>query len=201
MLNAHSSGGEGKVVVISSVSGGGKTVIIDRILHSYPALQRAVTATTRAPRTGEKDGVDYFFYSRDQFESMIQKNEFIEYAHVHGNIYGVPAGPLKKSLARGVSVILNIDVQGMESVRKIFGESAITIFLMPPDIETWMLRLRHRGSESEEQLQQRIHNGMEEMKKSHEFQYTVVNDDLEEAVERVVDILVERGVIHSHPDG
>lgn len=188
---------KGRIIVISSVSGGGKTTIISRLKERYPEIRSAVTATTRSPRPGEVNGKDYFFYSKEEFESMVEKDGFVEHAFVHGNYYGVPAGPLNAKLDAGTSVILNIDVQGMESVVRLFQDRVVSIFIKPPDTETWLQRLRSRGSDPEEAIRLRIENGKQEMEKADRFRYTIVNDDLERAVNEIIEILKAEGVIRN----
>jgi len=128
---------KGAVIVISSVSGGGKTTLIHRLLERSERLQVAITATTRAPRAGEVDAVHYYFYSEEEFQKKIERDEFIEHAFVHGNHYGVPLLPVLACLREGKSVILNIDVQGMITIKQKLNDSMISFFLQPPSLEIW----------------------------------------------------------------
>lgn len=189
------SDGHGKIIVISSVSGGGKTSLIRLLKRNHPRLWIAVTATTREPRTGETDGVDYFFYTREQFEETLAAGGFLEHALVHGNYYGVPAEPVYEKLKKGRSVILNIDVQGMRTVRALMGGEVLSIFLLPPDLKVWEDRLRSRGTDSEEGIQRRLAEGHAELKSSVEYDYQIVNDILEVAAGQVSGILTEVGII------
>ena len=186
---------KGQVIVISSVSGGGKTSLIRLLKRNHPELWVAVTATTRAPRQGEADGVDYFFYSRDRFENTIREGGFLEHAVVHGNYYGVPAGPVYEKLNKGRSVIMNIDVQGMRTVQRMMGADMLSIFILPPSAEVWEERLRARGTNTEEDIQTRLREGREEMKCASEYEYSVVNEILEVAAGQVSSILSEARVV------
>lgn len=184
-----------RVIVISSVSGGGKTSLIRMLTRLHPALQTAITATSRPPRPDETDGVHYHFYSREQFERMTGAGEFIEYAIVHGNFYGVPAAPLLANLDLGKSTILNIDVQGMRHVRDRLGERVVSIFIMPPTAEIWEQRLRNRATDSEDAISRRLREGREEMKAAAEYDHRVVNEVLEVAAGEVTAILEEEGML------
>lgn len=184
-----------KVVVISSVSGGGKTSLIRLLLRNNQSLHSAITATSRPPRPGEIDAVDYYFFSREEFEARIARGEFLEHALVHGNYYGVPMKPVEEKLAQGISVILNIDVQGMRSVRERFKGRVVSIFLLPPDRDTWETRLRERATNTESEIRLRLEEGLREMAAAEEYDYRVVNDFLEQAAGEVSAILEEQGVL------
>ncbi len=185
-----------RVIVISSVSGGGKTSLISRLIEKHGEhLHVAVTATSRSPRSNESDGIHYHFYSADEFKRKIAADELLEYAEVHGNFYGVPAAPVEAKLAGGISVILNIDYQGMRTVREKLGERVLTIFLLPPDRDVWEQRLRSRGTDSEADIQLRLQQGETEMKVANEYDYFVMNDILDRAVDEVVLILRKEGIL------
>lgn len=186
----------GKVIVLSSVSGGGKTTLINLFREKYPLVEGAVTATTRNPRPGEIDGIHYHFYSKETFQGLIQEDELLEYAEVHGNYYGVPAGPVREKLRDGKNVILNIDIQGMRSVKRALGpDEVVSIFLMPPSIEEWEKRLRNRKSDTEGDIQKRLENGKEELKAADEFDVVIVNDSLDRAFREMEEALRLRGLI------
>lgn len=185
----------GRPIIISSVSGGGKTTIIKRLREMVPGIEVAVTATSRKPREGEVDGIHYYFYTKDEFEKKIQNNDFLEYALVYGDYKGVPADRLEQKLQSGISVILNIDVQGMRSVLERMHGDAITVFVLPPDNQTWEKRLRSRGTDSEEEIRRRLEHGLEEMEQASEYRYCITNDDLDRAVQELMDILKKEGVL------
>lgn len=184
-----------RLIIISSVSGGGKTSLISRLTRDHTDLHVAVTATSRAPRPNEVEGRHYFFYAPEVFESKIEAGEFLEYARVHGNYYGVPAGPVETKLSEGVSVILNIDVQGMRTIKERMGDRFLSIFLSPPDQQVWEDRLRKRGTDSEEDIQLRLQQGLGEMAAADEYDYQITNDMLERATGEVSFILRQEGVV------
>lgn len=140
----------------------------------------AVSATTRAPREGEVDGVDYFFQRREEFENHIANRDFLEYAEVHGNLYGTLKSEVMNRLSQGHDVLVDIDVQGAAQIREhrneMIHDAMIDIFILPPDCEALIERLRGRGTESEEQLALRLANAREEMKHWQEYQYTIISD-------------------------
>ena len=149
----------------------------------------SVSATTRAPRDGEVDGKDYFFLSHEQFEQMIREGAFLEHAQYVGNYYGTPAAPVLESLRSGISVILDIEVQGASNVRKVMPE-AVTVFLAPPSFEALETRLRGRGLDSEEKIRQRLARAREEYREIPKYDYIVINDDVDEAAEELAAILL-----------
>ncbi|PIR17435.1 MAG: guanylate kinase [Deltaproteobacteria bacterium CG11_big_fil_rev_8_21_14_0_20_49_13] len=178
----------GKLFVISAPSGAGKTTIIKRLISLEPALKLSVSATTRSPRVNEKDGVDYLFVTKEEFLKMKDAGELVEWALVHDTYYGTPKEQINKWLEEGKKVILDIDVQGAASVKKIF-KDAVTIFVLPPSHDELVKRLKGRGTDTEEVLAKRIANAKREMKKKDEYDIQIVNDDVEDAVKRIRDIL------------
>lgn len=173
----------GKIIVISAPSGAGKTTVCDELLKQMNNLGKIVTFTTRKPRRGEKNGVDYNFVSRDEFVSMRDENEFLEWAEVHTNFYGTAKKSIKEVLEQGKHVLLNVDIQGGHSVRKIYGSKALLIFLKPPNMEVLKKRLRKRGSENDETLALRLKNAEKEMSLSSDYDHSVINDVLQDTVE------------------
>lgn len=187
---------KGKFIIISSVSGGGKTSIIDALKKRSDEIIAAVTATSRPPRKGEVNGVDYYFYSEEEFKKQIEENQFLEHAIVHGNYYGVPAAQQYEKIKQGYSVILNIDVQGKANLEKLLSaERPLSIFILPPDLKTWEERLRSRGTDSEEIIQKRLAEGKIELSYAPQYDYRIVNGQLEDAVEEIYDILNQEGVL------
>jgi guanylate kinase len=179
-----------EVIIISSVSGGGKNTIIREILKSYPDKFRvAITATTRKPRSNERHGKDYYFLSKEEFIKMIENNQLIEYAKVHENYYGIPLWELHKALEEKRILILNIDYQGMRTIKNKFNNKVLSIFLMPPSKEVWLERLKKRNTESEEELKIRIYEGEKEIEAAKEYDYVIINDDLERCKEEIISIL------------
>lgn len=177
------------IVVLSSVSGGGKNTVLRRLLERNDRLYAAVTATSRRPRAGEQDGVHYHFLTPEEFRRRIEQGGFIEHAEVHGNLYGVPVSEIDRAHSLGKTLILNIDVQGMTTLKERYGSRIVTIFLLPPDEKTWESRLRQRGTESEEEVQLRLRIGRNELARADQFDHRVINDNLDHCVNQVEDIL------------
>lgn len=180
----------GRLFVVAGPSGAGKGTLIAELLKRYPRTRLSVSATTREPRPGERDGVDYHFLGREEFLRRAGAGEFLEWAEVHGNLYGTPRGAVEEWLEKGQDVILEIDVQGARQVRERMPE-AVTIFVEPPSMEALEERLRRRGTESEEELQRRLRNAVRESGEKEGFRYVVMNDDLQRAVEELCAIYEE----------
>ncbi len=178
----------GKLFIVSAPSGAGKTTLCRYLRRAFPQLEYSVSATTRSPRPGEKDGRDYHFVSRQQFERGIREGRWAEWARVHDNYYGTPAAPIEKALAAGRPVLLDIDVQGARQLVERFPE-AVTIFIMPPDMETLEKRLAGRGTDSPEVIARRLENARREMEQKDFYRHVIVNDDLEEAVGQLVGLV------------
>lgn len=170
-----------KLIVISAPSGAGKTTLCQKLLRDFPELVLSISSTTRAPRGQERHGVEYFFLSQEEFEKEIQKGRFIEWAQVHGHYYGTSKTVLENALTSGRSVLLDIDVQGAESLKSSFPEKAILIFITPPSMEILETRLRSRATDSEEIIQRRLKNARAEIAKKSIFHHVIINDSLEQA--------------------
>lgn len=175
-------------IVMSAPSGGGKTTIARMLLARRTDVGYSVSCTTRAPRPGERDGVDYHFLSRHEFDQKASHGEFAEWAEVHGNRYGTLRSAIREVMESGKHVMLDIDVQGARQVTAAFPES-VTIFIVPPSVEVLTARLLGRKSENEEALALRLRNARSELLEAERYQYVVENDDLEHAVQRVSAIL------------
>lgn len=173
----------GIVAVISGPSGVGKTTVIDGLLRR-PGYARSITATTRAPRPGELDGRDYLFLSRERFEEGIRSGRFLEHATVHGNLYGTPRDGVEDVLARGEVCLLNIDVQGAESLRR-SGLPVVTIFLLPPSPDELQARLDKRGTETPAEKARRTEVARREMEQADRFDARIVNRVVEGAIAEV----------------
>ena len=187
MQGMEGFGNKGKLFVLSGPSGVGKGTICKKLLENID-LEISVSATTRNPREGEIEGVSYFFVNHDRFEDMIQKGEFLEHAEVFGNYYGTPKQKVLDKLAWGKDVLLEIDVQGAMQVKENYPEN-ITIFVCPPSLATLKHRLAGRGTESEESLNQRIAKALTEIEMLKNYDYYIVNDELEDAVKNVKSII------------
>ncbi|HWT03260.1 MAG TPA: guanylate kinase [Pyrinomonadaceae bacterium] len=182
------SAGRGMLVVVSSPSGGGKGTLIRRALKNVPNLGYSVSFTTRGPREGETDGQHYFFVSEQEFRRMIEAGEFLEWAVVHGNLYGTAYSQIERERAAGRDIILEIDVQGAASVRRM-AQDATSVFILPPSFEVLRERLSARGTEREDDLNLRLRNSVEEVEHYREFQYVVINDDAQRAAGLLASII------------
>jgi guanylate kinase len=178
----------GILFVISSPSGGGKGTLIRRILTHLPRLGYSVSWTTRAPRQGEKNGRDYHFVTPEEFNAARERGEFLEWANVHGNLYGTSLKVVERELAAGRDIVLEIDVQGATTVRRA-GIEATSIFILPPSFEILRRRLIGRQSENSEALAVRLQNSRGEVEHYREFDYIVLNDDVERAATQLASIV------------
>ena len=180
---------KGLLIVISGPSGAGKGTICRELLRSYSEdLELSISATTRQPREGEAEGINYFFKEKPEFISMAENGEFIEYAKVHDNYYGTPKKYVMDKLEEGKSVILEIDVQGGMKVRHVFDE-AVFVFILPPSFTELRKRITGRGTETEQDICKRMKNAIEEINHVHNYDYVVVNDDVKDAAARINCIL------------
>ncbi|HVG01647.1 MAG TPA: guanylate kinase [Nitrospira sp.] len=170
----------GILFVISAPSGSGKTTLCKQIAANVPGLWHSISYTTRKPRPGEVDGQDYYFIEETAFREMIDRNEFVEWAHVYGNLYGTPRKVLSDKLEQGTDVLLEIDVQGARSVKKRF-DDAVYIFILPPSFDTLRTRLQNRAGDSPEEIQRRLQKAKEEVWSYREYYYIVRNDDLKQS--------------------
>jgi guanylate kinase len=183
------SAAPGRLVVVSGPSGTGKSTLVRRVVTlCAPKVVLSVSATSRAPRDGEVDGVDYLFLGRDSFEQAVARGEFLEWAEVHGNLYGTPAGPVAQAVARGCCVLLEIDVQGGMQVRSRVPD-AYLIFVRTPTFEDLEARLRARGTDGEATILRRLANARAELDQSSHYDVQLINDDLDRAVAELADVL------------
>jgi len=178
----------GRLFVISSPSGGGKTTVIKSLLNDDPELVYSISMTTRAPRDGEIDGKDYYFTGTEEFRRGIETGRFLEWAVVHGDYYGTPREQIEKMLEEGRKILLDIDVQGGRSVKASLPDS-ILIFLLPPSLDVLRRRLEARGTESEERLKRRLQTASEEITESEVYDHRIINDTLDETIESVRTII------------
>jgi len=167
------------MIVISAPSGVGKTTVIQYLLSQRNDLAISISATTRKPRMNEQHGVHYYFLSEEEFNQKIQTGEFVEYAKVHDDLYGTLYSELQRHINEKKDIILELDIQGMRSIKKKFPET-VTVFLMPPSLKEMEIRLKGRGTENEEKIQKRLKRAYDEMKARYEFDYTIINYEIDQ---------------------
>ena len=183
---------EGILYVLSAASGTGKTSVSKRLVDIYPALRHSVSFTTRPMRSGETDGVDYHFVTADRFKEMIEAGELAEWAQVHGNYYGTSLKTLEEARLKGQDLLLDIDIQGAQQIRKSV-PAAVLIFLLPPSLDDLKVRLEGRGLDSAEVIERRLRNARSEIPAASWYDYWVVNASLDEAVADTAAILRAEG--------
>lgn len=179
---------KGKVFVISAPSGTGKGTVISRIFELRDDVELSVSATTRKPRSGEENGKHYYFLTAEEFDSMIEKNQFLEYAVYAENKYGTPLPPVLDKINNGKNVILEIEVQGFKQVKEKMAE-AVSIFIIPPTLDELERRLRSRGTDSEEVVLKRLAIARSELAMSENYDYVVVNDDVDRVAHEIISII------------
>ena len=178
----------GRLFVVTAPSGAGKTSLIDALVRADPSLKLSISYTTRAPRPGEKDGVDYHFVDEPAFLGMQQRGEFLESAEVHGYRYGTSKKVIAEALARGEDLILEIDWQGARQVRGIY-PGCVGIFILPPSIEELERRMRSRGQDADAVIRRRLDNARGEMEHAGEFHYAIINKDFDTARQELAAII------------
>ena len=175
-------------IVVSGPSGTGKTTLVEKVLGRLSLIRRSVSATTRAPRPGEVEGVSYFFVGEAEFENL-KNGKLIEWATVHGHSYGTPRDFVENTLASGLDVVLSVDVQGGRQVKKVFPD-AVTVFILPPSYAVLEERIRRRAADPAGTIKIRLENAREELRALPEYEYVVVNDGLEEAVSALCSVIL-----------
>ena len=186
---------KGILIVVSGFSGAGKGTLMKNLMEEYDNYPLSISMTTRNPRPGEEDGREYFFVSKEQFEEKIGQDGLIEYANYCGNYYGTPRAYVEQQLEAGKDVILEIEIQGALKIREKF-PTALLLFVMPPSAKELRRRLIGRGTETQEVIDQRMHRAMEEAQGIEQYDYIVINDQLEECVKELHAII---GAAHNTP--
>jgi len=181
---------QGKLIIISSPSGGGKGTLIKEVREHLPELGFSISHTTRPRRFGEEDGREYFFISKEEFERRIANGNFLEYAEVHGNYYGTSLVESEKVSSSGKDLIVEIDVQGALQILEKLPERCVSIFILPPSFEVLRARLTSRGTEGEAELRTRLKNAFKEVLNYDKFKYVIVNHDLPVATRQIVSIII-----------
>lgn len=173
-----------KVIIFSAPSGAGKSTIVNHLLKLHPELEFSISATSRAPRGQEQHGVEYYFYTADDFRQMIAEDRFVEYEEVYaGSFYGTLRSEVERIWAKGHTIIFDIDVQGGVNLKRIFGEQAFSIFIQAPSVEVLRERLNGRGTDTEEAIERRVAKAASEMEfAAGKFDHVLINDDLQTAL-------------------
>ena len=179
---------KGLVFIISGPSGSGKDTLLAQLFKKRPEIKFSISSTTRNMREGEKQGEKYDFITREKFENMIKNNELLEYNEYVGNYYGTPSEPVKKASDNGFDMMIEVDVNGAFNIRKKLPQ-AQSIFIMPPSFEELERRLTGRGTETREVIEERMKNSLNEIKRATEYDYIVVNGDIEKAVDDIISII------------
>lgn len=179
---------EGMLVLFSGPSGVGKDTVLDIVLNKDKNLQKSISLTTRDIRENEVDGKDYYFISKNEFENLIDQGQVLEFAKYGSNFYGTPKAPIDKWLSEGKTVILKIEVQGASKIKELYPDS-VAIFVLPPSMSELENRLRSRGTENEEDIKKRLDIAREEVMRSKDYDFIVINDDLESASNNVLSIV------------
>jgi len=179
----------GKLVVICAPSGTGKSTLIERLKKEIPDLEWSISCTTRPIRTGEVHGREYFFITKEEFESQIKENNFIEWAKVHSNYYGTSKTFVNQGLNEGRKMLFDIDVQGADAMKEIYGDLAQVIFIEPPSIEELERRLRFRATDKEETILERVNNARNELLRKNDYDHLIMNDDVEAAYKKFSEIV------------
>ena len=175
---------KGIALIISGPSGAGKGTLVKMLIEEFPNIQFSISYTTRKPREGEIDGIDYVFISKEEFKKLIKEDMFAEWANVHGNYYGTPRKEIEEKLNKGFDVVFDVDVQGAKSLKQSLRQG-VFVFILPPSIEELKRRLIKRGSDDPKTIEIRLKNAQKEMEAIDEFEYVILNDDLNKAYDNL----------------
>ena len=179
----------GRLFILSSPSGAGKTTLSRMLLKTDPAIKLSISATTRPPRPGEEDGVHYYFVSDAEFDRMVEEDDFYEWAHVFGHRYGTPKGAIREGLKRGQDYLFDIDWQGTQQLYQKDQQDVVSVFILPPSLPELRRRLESRAQDSEEVINARMERARAEISHWAEYDYVVINDNVDECFERVCEVL------------
>ena len=178
----------GNLIIVSAPSGAGKTTLCQEALGHLSGITKSISTTTRPPRSGEKEGIDYFFVTEDEFKKMVSENRFAEWAKVHGHFYGTDKKFIEKKMADGIDLLLNIDIQGAFQLKKHYPQ-AVLIFIHPPSMEELKQRLQKRQLDSELSIKKRLRESKKELEASKEYQYHLVNDEFSKALSELMTLI------------
>lgn len=179
------------LIVVSGPSGAGKDTVVSRMMERHPEIEISVSATTRSPRPGEEDGVNYYYLTNEQFEQKINQGEMLEYVNYCGKYYGTPKSEVDKRLDAGIPIVLVIEVIGAGNIKKMYPESTL-VFVTPPSMDELRARLCGRGTETPEKIECRMHRAEEEMQYADAYDFRVINDDIDTCAEEIYTILKKR---------
>ncbi|MBO8204043.1 guanylate kinase [Prochlorococcus marinus] len=177
-----------KLIILTGPSGVGKGTVVKEILGKDKDISLSISATTREPRVGEKEGENYYFLNQEKFKKMIEQNLFLEWAEFAGNYYGTPLSSVKEKINNGLTVLLEIEVEGAKQIKEKFPES-LSLFLLPPDKKELERRIRNRGTEKEEAIKKRLFRANYEMSLSNQFDFELINHNVDETAERIIKII------------
>lgn len=177
-----------KLFIVSAPSGAGKTTLCREVMKRFKDITYSISYTTRMPRNGEQDGIDYYFITKEEFKRKIENNKWAEWAEVYGNFYGTSAEFLDTCLASGKRILLDIDFQGTVQIKKLYPDS-ITIFIMPPSLETLRARLEARDTDTRQVIERRLETAKKEMEKKDLYRHVIINDQLSRAVSELIKII------------
>lgn len=177
------------ILILSGPSGSGKSTLCSVIMQNIPNVYFSISSTTRKPREGERDGIDYHFLSQEEFLRDIERGDFLEWAEVHSNYYGTSLKPVQKALEEGKIVVFDVDVQGHHNIKKHYGKSAISVFVTTPSKQVLEERLRGRGSDDDTVIEKRLTHAYNEMQHIDEFDFLIINDDMAKAKNAILSIV------------
>ena len=180
----------GMLFVVSAPSGGGKTSLCKEVITRLPNFEHGISYTTRERRPNEVDGKDYHFITKKKFMQMVDGDEFVEYAFVHGNYYGTSLNDIAKTLATGKNLLIDIDVQGAQQIEERYGDEGIFVFILPPDFDLLRERLTERQSDAPDEIERRLEKAREEVKHYENYDYVIINDDFKQAVKELEAIIL-----------
>jgi guanylate kinase len=180
----------GMLFVVSAPSGGGKTSLCKEVIKRLPNFEHGISYTTRKRRPTEVDGKDYHFVSKEKFMKMVEADEVVEYAFVHGNYYGTSINDIARTLSKGKNLLIDIDVQGAIQIEERYGDEGVFIFVLPPDFELLRTRLTERHSDPPDEIEQRLEKAEEEVRHYQDYDYVIINDDFEQAVKELESIIL-----------
>lgn len=188
-LDHHKKNRRGLMIVLSSPSGAGKTTLTRRLLSENTGMKMSVSGTTRPPRPGEKEGVDYYFITKNQFSDMVNDQEFLEHAKVFDNFYGTPRGPVEEALSKGQDVVFDIDWQGAQQLAEAAADDLVKIFILPPNMRELESRLKSRAQDTDAVIAKRMSKSENEISHWAEYDYVIVNEDIDTALDELLTIV------------